>query len=271
MSTAIDAREPGSALWTLVDGHPQIDAEDLAAALRSELSHADADWRTRLLIRRGIDALHRVWLRPRLDAWLASCPAPERLAAILAERFDEDGFPSLRSRVVMATKADAIEQYLRELSRLVSEPTTLVIGGSVSAILSGLLSRSTEDIDVPDEVPAALRSRHRELTDLSARYGLHLAHFQSHYLPTGWDSRLRWHSDLGRLRVYLVDPVDLFVGKLFSRRDRDRDDLRAMASGLEREAIVERLRQAGSLRGEPRLLEHARENWFIVFGDALPD
>jgi hypothetical protein len=66
-----------------------------------------------------------------------------------------------------------------------------VIGGSIALILPSRISRHTEDIDVVDEIPKSLRDDHDLLTRLAARYGLRPAHFQSHYLPDGWESRVK--------------------------------------------------------------------------------
>jgi hypothetical protein len=69
----------------------------------------------------------------------------------------------------------------------------------------------------------------------------------------------------------LVDPLDIFVGKLFSARTKDLDDLRALASQLDRNEIVARLRSsAPKLLGEPKLKANAEKNWYIVYGDQLP-
>jgi hypothetical protein len=145
------------------------------------------------------------------------------------------------------------------------------VGGAIAAILAGVLSRHTADVDVVDEIPVTLRSQHEMLGDLAQRHGLGLTHFQSHYLPTGWQSRLRPFERFGNLEVVLVDPVDLFVGKLFSGRTKDRDDLRAMSRHLEKTAIEVRLRNSASaLMAEARLAQFAADNWYIVYGEPLP-
>ncbi|MDB5173947.1 MAG: hypothetical protein JWN51_2720 [Phycisphaerales bacterium] len=100
----------------------------------------------------------------------------------------------------------------------------MYIRGSISLILSAGLSRHTEDIDLVDEIPAPLRSEHALLDELAARYGLRLAHFQSHFLPQGWESRTRSYDKVGRLEIHLVDVYDVLVGKLMSNRGKDRDD-----------------------------------------------
>ena len=64
--------------------------------------------------------------------------------------------------------------------------------------MTNLLERRTDDIDVEDEVPSEIRSRHDLLDQLAKSYGLRLTHFQSHYLPEGWQSRLHLLGVFGR-------------------------------------------------------------------------
>lgn len=257
----------GSSLWELTIDEPEIDVDSLAGAIRQQLDERELDYRTRLLIRRGAEALQSVWGRERFERWRRELVACERLDAILRERFDEEGFPSLAKRVVVTTKPEAIEQYLRELGTLVTQPTKLVIGGSIAAIMPGLLGRRTEDIDVPDEVPEGIRGLAAKLDDLADRYGLKLTHFQSHYLPEGWQERLHWLNEFGNLSVYLIDPYDLFVGKLFSRREKDRDDLRVLSRSLDKGRIRQRAREAQPLWADSDLKEAAEQNWYILYGE----
>ncbi|HEV2294896.1 MAG TPA: hypothetical protein VGR35_13670 [Tepidisphaeraceae bacterium] len=54
-------------------------------------------------------------------------------------------------------------------------------------------------------------------------------------------------------------------------REKDRDDLRMVAPRLDRSILLERIvRTTSALRNEPRLLDAAKQNWFILFGEALP-
>ncbi len=129
-----------------------------------------------------------------------------------------------------------------------------------SLILAGLLSRGTEDIDVVDEVPAAIRSQHELLSSLASRYGLHLAHFQSHYLPSGWQERVRSLGQFGNLAVRLIDAHDIFIGKLFSAREKDRDDLQLMSAALDKSRVAEHLKAtAQTLLAEEPLCEHRQK------------
>jgi hypothetical protein len=78
-------------------------------------------------------------------------------------------------------------------------------------------------------------------------------------------------SDTDNLDVLLVDELDLAIGKLFSNREKDRDDLRVLAGQIEKQALVDRLRLAGQGHlAEPALRQHGEKNWYILFGDALP-
>jgi hypothetical protein len=145
------------------------------------------------------------------------------------------------------------------------------VGDSIALILSGNLSRHTEDIDVVDELPSDVRSQHELLNELADTYALRLTHFQSHYLPSGWRDRLHSLGRFGRLDVYLVDVYDVYVGKLFSARRKDRDDLRALSAKLDKRAAEALLRQsATALLAEPKLAAEAGENWYIHYGEPLP-
>jgi hypothetical protein len=147
----------------------------------------------------------------------------------------------------------------------------LDIGGSTALILAGHLRRATEDIDVVDQLPPSIRMNHELLSKLGTRFGLRLAHFQSHYLPSGWSARVRSLGRFGSIDVHLVDPLDIFVGKLFSNREKDRDDLRVLKKSLEKPAITERLQSSAKiLAGEPAIRVNAERNWYILFGESLP-
>lgn len=167
--------------------------------------------------------------------------------------------------------AKTILLFFRELGTESAEPARLEVGGSSALILRDLLRRGTDDIYVVNEVPASLRSQHELLNRLADRHGLLLTHFQSHYLPDGYQSRLHF---LGRLRsvdVYLVDPLDILVGKLFSRREKDLDDLRMLKPTFEIEEITDRVKTSGgSLLSDIQFRSNAERNWYILFGDSLP-
>ena len=171
-------------LWSLARRGQRIDAARLAGAMEREAAEHDLDFRTRLLIRDGLDALEGHWGQERFVAWLAVSPAREAMERIRGSDLGEVGFPSLRRRIMDATDPETVLLFLRELGLHLSTPTRLEIGGAIALILTNTLSRNTDDIDVVDEVPADLRAQHELLHELADRYGLHLTHFQSHYLPS---------------------------------------------------------------------------------------
>lgn len=234
-----------SRLWDFVQGHQQLDPVELQAALDEEMQQKDHDWRTRRLIL-------------------------ECRAALSKKRVRGPKFPSIPMRIGVWMKADTIKEFLRQVGRELTAPCRVVIGGSSALILLNLLQRSTEDIDLVDEVAEPLRALRTQLQKLKDRYGLVLAHFQSHYLPDEWESRLTSCGTFGRLEVWLVDPHDIFIGKVFSRRDKDLDDLRALRPLMDHDRLRARLAYTASLMADPKLLESADKNWYIVFGEDLP-
>lgn len=262
-------------LWTLTRCYPSLDPMRLARAVESAVVAAERlDYRTRLLVRDSVAALERHWGNLRLARWLRESPVGQRIEEIRREHFEKVGFPSLEARIMNETNPDLVKTFLRDLGMQLSEPVRLEVGGSTALILTGYLSRGTEDVDVVDEVPEPLRRLPAQTMDpLIRRYGLRLAHFQSHYLPNGWKDRLGYFEELGRLRVYLVDAYDVFLSKLFSNREKDRDDLHVLAGQLNKEEVISRLSNfAGALKGEPQLHAHAQHNWAILYnGESLPE
>jgi hypothetical protein len=259
-------------LWELVWGKPHIDPRALAAAIEGEiLRPGPLDFRTRLLIRDSITALERFWGTDRLEAWLRGSHSREAIERIRHESPGPAGFPFLQEALVQATDPETVRQFLRELGVRLYHPIRLAIGGSIALILPGYLQRATQAIDVVDEVPAELREQHALLADLAQRYGLQLTHFQSHYLPTGWQARLHTLEPFGKLQAALVDVYDVFLSKLFSARTKDLDDLRLLLPGLDRAVIAQRLHDGcAPLLAEPALRQQAEQNWYILTGEALP-
>ena len=234
-----------SRLWDFVQGHQQLDPDELQKALNQERQLKGLDWRTRRLM---------------LECRAALDNRPVRGAK----------FPSLPLRLRAWTKVETINSYLRELDRSLTSDCRLMIGGATSLILSGLLRRGTENIDVVDEIPGPIRNLHRLQEELKKEYGLYIAHFQSHYLPQGWEGRLISYGSFRRLQVQLVDPMDVFVGKVSSKRMKARSDLRALEGNFCRETLKRRFLSATNLRSDPLLLEAAEKNWYVVFGEELP-
>lgn len=261
-------------LWELVESNPRIDVVALMRAVEQAAPGAE-DFRTQLLIRDSVDAIENHWGTARTSQWLEQSAEGNRIRSIYdlisKEAAGEHGFPSLRRRLVDPIQPTRILQYLRDLSADLRQPTRLIIGGSISLILSGHLIRKTDDIDLVDEVPATLRNQHQLLAELEDEYGLKLTHFQSHYLPSGWENRIHSIGAYGNLQVFTVDGCDVFLTKLFSSRRKDKEDLRTLLPKLDREVLVDRLVHCtAGLRGEAKLLEAAKTNWYVLFGQDLP-
>ena len=275
MYTYTCVKTEAPSLWDLTFGAPHIDPDDLADAVARELDpgvlHA-ADHRTRLLLRDALVALRSRWGEDRFGEWVAhSTSRRDAAGAVLAEPFERIGFPSIGQRLMNATRRDTVLAFLRELGQSLPGSARIDVGGSTALILRDLLSRQTEDVDVVDEIPAAIRSEHDLLNGLVARYGLRLTHFQSHYLPDGWQSRTSSLGRFGKLDVFLVDPLDIVVGKLFSARAKDLDDVRMLSARLDRNAVIQRLQaSAGRLASDSALRTAAERNWYVVYGEPLP-
>lgn len=265
------ARESND-LWSLYLQRQHLDPNDLARAIEVQVAGGDLDYRTRLLIHDSMDALQEQWGVQRVASWLAACPAGREIEAIWRQQYDGDvGFSSLPGRVRDVTRSEAIHRYFRDLSRQVLLPVRLYVGGSTALILLGLLSRSTEDIDVVDEVPTEIRTRHELLRELKEVHGLELTHFQRHYLPMGWEQRLHSLPPFGALQVLVLDAYDVFLSKLFSARIKDRQDLLALEPQLDKDTLIRRFKETTrSLQAAPDLRERAEHNWYTLYGEPLP-
>lgn len=258
-------------LWSLAIGPPEVDPDDLAEAIEHQAARDKLDFRTRLLIRDSVEALRKHWGQQRVSAWLSGCTIGARVNSICRENLGEPGFSSLIERVMEKTDPEDIRHYLRELGTEIHQQIRLDIGGAAALLLPGYIVRNTTDIDVVNEVPAEVRSLHRKLAELKKRYGLELGHFQSHYLPSGWQQRVHSQGSFGQFLVYLVDVYDVFLGKLFSSRPKDLDDLRALLPQLEKDRLVRKLKETtGPMQAAPDLRQKAEKNWYILFGEPLP-
>jgi hypothetical protein len=243
-----------SRLWDLALNAQAIDPQELRDAV---LAEDDRDYRTRLLMRESAIVLR--------EKFAINLTTPE------LEPQEKVGFPSLWKRVTAVTRPDTISEFLREVGSSLNRPTEVVIGGSSSLILQNLLSRPTEDVDVVDGVPEPIRQIGPRLESAEQEYALHFAHFQSHYLPDHWQNRLRSLGDFGRLRVFLVDGLDIFLGKLFSNRDKDKSDLRFLKPAFDKDAVAAHFaKTCRGLASEERLLKAAQHNWYVLYGDPLP-
>jgi hypothetical protein len=262
----------GKDLWSLARTRQWVDAGELRAAVEDQVERRDLDYRSRLLIRDSVKALRHHWGDEPVDRWLKASPVGDQIVRICQGPWECDrGFSSLMERVVDALTPETIQDYFRELSRHVRRPLRLAVGGSAALIVPGYLSRATDDIDVVDEVPKELREQHALLADLKKRFGLELAHFQQHYLPMRWQDRLHYYDTFDELTVYLVDVYDVFLSKLFSIREKDIDDLRALKPHVDKETLARRLHDTcGSMLVAEALRQRAEQNWYILYGEPLP-
>jgi hypothetical protein len=258
-------------LWSLARNRQCVDPQELTAAIEDQIARGDLDFRSRLLIRDAMNGLESYWRRERLAAWLAACPVRAEIEAIRNDDLGEVGFPFLARCIMEPTRPERIEQFFRELGVRLHRPIHIVVGGSAALMLFGHLCRQTEDVDVVDEVPAEFRQDYALRDELLKRYGLYLAAFQSHYLPRGWEQRVHTLEPFGQLRVALVDPYDIFLSKLFSAREKDKDDLHHLKPQLDKEILARRLCETtASLQADAALKQRAVENWYILYGEALP-
>ncbi len=257
-----------SKLWLVIRRGPTVDPTDLVAAVEIECCQPEHDFRTQLLIRDGLRAVAGYWGEPVLQARLSPLAWATRERLESADLGEDRGFPTLMRRIMDRTTPDALLKFLRDLGRLAHQPCRIDVGGSAALLLRELIARHTDDIDAVDEVPAALRTQYARLDELVVLHQLRLAHFQSHYLPDDWARRVEPFGVFGELSVFLVSPVDIFVGKLFSHRVKDRADLITLKSQLSWSAVTDRLTYSTrSLRADARSLEAAEHNWYVLTGE----
>ena len=222
-----------------------------------------------MLVRDALRGLRKFWGYDIYQRRLLKFGAPsELLDREYYPELDGRGYHAFLSRIMNETDPSDIENMFRDLGRRVRQPTTLNVGGSIVLILESLIVHSTQDIDVVDEVPPALREDHELLHEMVARHKLQLTHFQSHYLPDGWQARLRTYGVFGRLTVRTVDPIDMLVCKLFSKRAKDFQHVRAAWDMIDQGDFRNRLSTSTrSYRGESAIIENGRHNWYVLTGE----
>jgi hypothetical protein len=264
-------------LWDLL-ASPTIDPASLARAIERALVRPELDWRTLQLLKEGWQALEHFADRSslQLDEYLLNQKSVDIKMAIqartaaVAESHRDVKFPSLEERLMPHLSPSILRQFLREVGIAIARPAAITIGGAASLILRGLLSRATEDVDVVDEVPVEIREQRQLLHALSARYGLHITHFQGHYLPRGWGSRTTDFGMFGKIHVNLVDPLDIIAGKVSSSRPKDLDDFRLLSLSLDKEQLRQRVTQEMAPHGSrEKDRQQAIQNWYIVYGEDL--
>lgn len=254
-------------LWEMVQSRDAIDATRLMDTLSRIGRDGDReDERTRLLIKQTREALSKQYG----DDFIRFRLGPDvRFTQEDQDQFlDGRGFHRLEMRVQEVTNPETLLRMLRELGERIREPVTLIVGGSLTLMLDALVVRKTSDVDIVDEVPAPIREKPELIDALEVSYGLRLTHFQSHYLPDNWLSRMRSIGQFGRIDARRVDPVDVLVAKLFSKRRRDFNDLLAAFSRVDRENIADRVRyNTKSLRMDAAAVATATEHWYILTGE----
>ncbi len=257
--------------WKLVWGQPYIDCRTLALAIEQDLERElEPDFRTRLLVRDASKAIRSYWGAPKFARWLAHSPMGPRIRAILSEDLGAPGFPSIRRRLVASVSSPQIRQIFELLGRAIHDTTEVHIAGSIPTLIKGLTARPTEDIDFVDEVPTELRRQRALLRTIQTDYGLTLGHVQSHYLPAHWRDRRHWLGDFGGLRVYMLDEYDIFVSKLSSKQKKHQDDLRVLATKLDRNVARTRLMTHGrAFLDDPESRAQVEENWRFIFQEPL--
>ena len=270
LAVEVEADAAGSGrvpdLWTLVQSRKWINEADVIPAMRRTLAEEEpGDYRTELLIHEALN-----YLQERVGAAVLRPQLREHELARLDhfERECDRGFQSIRTRLMTPTTPDSIRKFLRDLGGRIRHPASISIGGSCSLILSNTLIRSTDDVDVVNELPEVIRTDHALVNDLVGQHGLRLTHFASHYLPNNWQNRTRSVGQFGKLDARIVDPVDVLTGKLFSKRQKDMKDLLVCWDSIELDVVRDRLQyNTADLRKDERLAEAARHNWYVLTGD----
>lgn len=259
-------------LWAMTWTRRQIDADAVAGTLARLLRGGPQDFRTLLLVRDTLHALEERWGSGWLRTWAAVNGVADAVAAVQRDAgLDATAFRSMSERLMTPTTIETILAFLRDLGGQLREPTRIVVDGSIALILKEKLSRATEGIDIVDALPVELARSHDLLRELVERHGLLLTHFQSHYLPAGWEARTCSLGGFGRLDVAVLDPYDVLVSKLFCKRTKDFDDLRTSLHRFDLQRVKDRI--ASSTRGfrsEPRLSDAGEHNWYVLTGASLP-
>ena len=124
-------------LWSLALDRNQIDPTELASAIETQAVSGDLDFRTRLLIRDGMNALARHWGNSYLMEWLSKSAQRAEIHEVWEADLGAPGFPSLDHRIMETTKPQQVRQFLRELGLALKDETRIDVGGSIALILDG--------------------------------------------------------------------------------------------------------------------------------------
>ncbi|MEM8872881.1 MAG: DUF6036 family nucleotidyltransferase [Planctomycetota bacterium] len=258
-------------LWDYVRQPGHLVASELYEVAAAAARHAP-DYRERWLIHESLAAVERVLGKRYLAERIAHESHGAELKTIQAETFEEGGWPSLRTHVMAHDPNQMIRRMLDELGRGIRRPTQITVGGSSALLLSKLLVRSTEDVDVVDELPEAIRTEYDLLDRLADEYKIRMTHFASHYLPDCWANRVQSLGVFRKLSVRIVDPLDVLTGKFFTRRDKDFADIKACWDKIDQQRLRNRLATStASYRENEELTSRATDRWAILTGEeSLP-
>lgn len=260
--------EASDKLWSLTRHNGGVRATDLLRALADPQLPFDPNPRTPILVRDSIRALESRWGKNVFHQRLARLCNPMPLFDYARAGGEDHGFPSLERRTMDATERDDILAVFREIGSRLRRPAELVVGGSTALILEALIIHHTEDIDVVNEVPEVIRTDYGLVDLLKERFPLQLTHFQSHYLPDGWQSRTRSIGQFGQLSVRVVDSLDVLVGKLFSRRNKDYVHVAEAWKQIDRDAFRNRLATStANLRADESSHQAGTQNWYVLSGE----
>ncbi len=262
-------------LWSLVYAQAQIDPTRLANAMEEVIRSTPAvelDQRTRKLLSSALDALRA----HRDQGYLRRLSEEMRLVIdelfIDPLSFVDRGFHGLGKRLIPETQKKTLENVLRLIDEAMRDELQIYIAGSGALLLQDSMRWNTEDIDIVNEVPSVIRNNHALLENIAARYQIQIGHVQSHYLPEGWETRANSFGDFRKLIVFVVDPLDIFIGKLFSKRMKDQLHLDQLVKQFDRDSIHARfVESAHKLMSDEFSRPNAEKNWYVLFGEKLPD
>lgn len=255
--------------WTWVQLRGAIDAEDFFRGV-IDLWRDEPDCpRSVSLCGHAVDFFRERWGARRLRRLLARRGAVAMLYdPTLPEAKAETPFYCLEERIVDAFDPDTLFDLLRDLGRRLNAPAEIVIGGVLALMVDDIVVRDTADVDIVDELPAAVRAQPGLVDQLAQRYALRLTHFQSHYLPDGWRSRVHSLGKYDQLVAFRVDPLDVLLGKLFSTRNKDFVDLRTAWKKIDLDAFRRRLQtSARPYYKVERALAAGKHNWYVLTGE----
>ena len=138
-----------------------------------------------------------------------------------------------------------LRRALLRLGRTLPEPASITLGGSAALLLAGELDRRTDDGDVVESSVDFARLldsvRKVEMIEQAPAGWLNTSiQSYTHVLPADFRTRLVRLPRMGRLDVSLLGRPDVVLMKAYAGRERDLQDLIAVAPSPEELAFVER-------------------------------